>query len=103
MGFRRSSALILGAFLIVLGCARLPISCDSQTNVPAGPDLRRIREITEKAVVALNRGDIDTSVDLHTNDALVLAPNRPAAGKAAIRSSLERLLNAFTVEETRTI
>ncbi len=49
-------------------------------------DTEAIRKLTEEAVAALNRGDIEASLALQASDALVLAPLRPAeVGSVAIR------------------
>jgi uncharacterized protein (TIGR02246 family) len=63
-----------------------------------------IRRLTDEAVAALNRGDIEAGVALHASDAHVLAPLRPAeVGSAAIRASLASLFKQYSVRESRTL
>ena len=63
-----------------------------------------IRKLTNEAVAALNRGDIEASLALQASDAQVLAPLRPAeVGSAAIRASLVSLFKEYSVRESRTL
>jgi uncharacterized protein (TIGR02246 family) len=65
-------------------------------------DVEAIRRLTDEAVGALNRGDIEASLALQASDAVVLAPLRPAeVGRMAIRASLERLFERYSVCESR--
>ena len=74
-------------------------------NVPGETkEAEAIRRLTDEAVAALNRGDVEAGVALHTSDALVLAPLRPAEiGASAIRASLESLFKQYSVCESRTL
>jgi len=65
---------------------------------------KAIRQLTDDAVAALNRADVDASVALHASDAMVLAPLRPVeVGSEAIRASLESLFKEYLVCESRTL
>jgi len=67
-------------------------------------EVEAIRKLTDQAVAALNRGDVEASLALQASDALVLAPLRPAdVGSPAIRASLESLFKQYSVRETRTL
>ncbi|MGH9428894.1 MAG: YybH family protein, partial [Terriglobia bacterium] len=67
-------------------------------------EIEAIRKLTDEAVVALNRGDIEASLVLQASDAQVLAPLRPAeVGSLAIRGSLESLFRQYSVRESRTL
>ena len=74
-------------------------------NVPSETkEAEAIRRLTDEAVAALNRGDVEAGVALHASDAHVLAPLRPAEiGSAAIRASLESLFKQYSVCESRTL
>jgi len=67
-------------------------------------EVEAIRKLTDEAVAALNRGDVEASLALQASDAHVLAPLRPAeAGSLAIRASLESLFKQYSVCESRTL
>ena len=55
-------------------------------------------------MAAFNTSDVDTLVDLHTDDAVVLKPGKPPEiGRQVMRTSLERGFSMFRVKESRTI
>ena len=67
-------------------------------------EVEAIRKLTDEAVAALNRGDVEACLALQAVDAQVLAPLRPAeVGSAAIRASLESLFKDYSVRESRTL
>ena len=67
-------------------------------------EVEAIRKLTDEAVAALNRGDVEACLALQAVDAQVLAPLRPAeVGSAAIRAALESLFNEYSVRESRTL
>ena len=85
--------------------------CDLQQTGPATQvsgtgqgAAERIRRQVERAVAALNTGDVDTLAKLRTDDAVVLKPGGPPEkGKDEIRSNLEALFADWGVNESRTI
>ena len=113
---RRSTYLLLraGNPLVRLGLVltlALLQGCDLQQTGPATQvsgtgqgAAERIRRQVERAVAALNTGDVDTLAKLRTDDAVVLKPGGPPEkGKDEIRSNLEALFADWGVNESRTI
>ena len=94
---------VLASFLALVplfGCA----PGETPTTPSANTKTAGIRELVEQSVNALNAGDVDTLLALHTDDAVILKPHQPAEiGKPAMRSSLEALFQQFKVDETRSI
>jgi len=67
-------------------------------------EVEAIRKLTDEAVAALNRGDVEACLALQAVDAQVLAPLRTVdAGSEAIRASLESLFMEYSVRESRTL
>ena len=96
-------ALALGS-VPTLGCdprqteRATPVSNTGQAND------ERIRWQVERAVATLNTADVNTLVELRTNDTVVLKPGgAPERGKDEIRTNLETLFADWRVTESRTI
>jgi uncharacterized protein (TIGR02246 family) len=84
----------------------LALGCGSQPR-PAGStaeDDTRIRQAVDESVAALNASDVESLLDLHASDAVILRPGEePDIGKEAIRGSFEDLFRRMELEESRTI
>ena len=57
-------------------------------------DERAIRDVVETWMDATRRGDIDTVLDLMTDDVLFMTPGREPFGKAEFKANSEALRNA---------
>ncbi len=101
---------LLVALALVLGSA-LTLGCDPRQTKPGAQvsgtgqgDAEPIRRQVERAVAALNTGDVETLVNLRTDDAVVLKPGGPPEkGKDEIRTNLEALFSSWDINESRTI
>ena len=101
---------LLVALALVLGSA-LTQGCDPRQTKPGAQvsgtgqgDAEPIRRQVERAVAALNTGDVETLVNLRTDDAVVLKPGGPPEkGKDEIRTNLKALFSSWGVNESRTI
>ncbi len=93
----QSRPISLSVLLLLAACGAPP------TPDPVD-DEAGVRESVERAVAAFNTSDVDTLVDLHTDDAVVLKPGKPPEiGRQVMRTSLERVFSMFRVKESRTI
>ncbi len=65
------------------------------------PGVIAIEEALNQYAVALNTGDLELYLSLHTDDVVKMPPNAPATfGKEALRASTQPLLDDFTCEMT---
>ena len=86
------------------GCDRRQTEPAAQVSAAGRGGAERIRRQVERAVAALNTGDVDTLAELRTDDAVVLKPGGPPErGKDEIRRHLEALFAGWGVNESRTI
>jgi len=84
----------------------LYVACGSPAPKPAGDnrETQSVRAVLNEAIQAFNRGDVETYMAAHTDDAIVMAPGRrPQVGKEAIRTNVEKLFQTYNVRETRAI
>ncbi len=96
-------ALVFGSAL-TLGCDRRQTEPATQVSGAGQGDAKSIRRQVERAVAALNAADVETLVELRTNDAVVLKPGgAPERGKDEIRTNLEALFARWRVNESRTV
>ena len=84
------------------------MNCGANEQAPTAStedfDATSIRQLVQQSVTALNTADVETLLELHTDDAVILKPHqRPEVGKQVMRSSLEALFQRFEVEESRDI
>jgi len=106
MLLRRVTALILGILLapalVIAGCGGERAAGPS--DLPSQAALGAVGRAVDAATSALNNGDVEAFVALHTEDAVVLKPgDPPQTGLAAMRSSLQDLFETYGVEESRTV
>jgi len=85
------------ALLVVLG-----------TVLAAGPaadghrhDIAAINELMNQYAAAVNAGDLELYLSLHTDDVVKMPPNAPATfGQEALRASMEPIFDVFDCEMT---
>ena len=81
--------------LLLLCLAIVPLSgCEADEKPATAPaeevETAIIRELVEQSVTALNSGEVETLLALHTDDAVILKPHQPPEiGKEVMRASLE--------------
>jgi uncharacterized protein (TIGR02246 family) len=90
--------------LVLLLC--LTFSCQKGEEVAEEPavdveaDIAAMKKIQNEFRAALNAGDIDKLVSLHSDDAVRIPPNKPALiGKEAIRGDFQQFFDQFTQEQ----
>ena len=91
----------------VLLAVTLAGACSGKSGAEAArrsAEQEQIRLAVARAVEALNAGDVEAMVAMHTSDAVVLKPHaRPERGLEAIGASLAELVERFEIRESRTM
>jgi len=65
------------------------------------PDVIAIEKVLNQYAVAVNTGDLELYLSLHTDDVVKMPPNAPATfGKEELRANMEPLFDDFTCEMT---
>lgn len=68
------------------------------SNSPSGAE-EIISRLHEESNMALSRGDVDSVMEVYSDDVISMPPNQlPLEGKAAVRSMWENLLADFSVD-----
>jgi uncharacterized protein (TIGR02246 family) len=100
-----TGTLVLSAGLTMTGCTAADPDWHKQSSATSDDgEVKKLRTLLETAVNAFNLGDLETYMRLHTDDAIVLGPNRPAVvGRDAVRKSTQQLFERFRVDEKRTV
>lgn len=79
----------------------LLILTEHLTKADIEADIIAIEEVLNQYAVAVNTGDLDLFISIHTDDAVNMGPDAPATfGKEELRASLEPLFDNFTSEMT---
>ena len=95
--------LVALALVLTQGCERRQTDPTQVSDAGHG-DEASIRRQVDRAVAALNTADVETLVELRTDDAVILKPGGlPERGKDEIRTNLETLFEGWRVTESRTI
>jgi len=69
------------------------------TKADIEADIAAIEEVLNQYAVAVNTGDLDLFISIHTDDTVNMAPDAPATfGKQELRASLEPFFDNFTSE-----
>lgn len=85
-------------------CTYMGCGAPAEKPEAAAADTKAIRSTLEEALSAFNRGDLQTYMAFHANDAIVLAPGRPPdIGREPIQESARKLFEGYNVREIRSI
>jgi len=71
----------------------------TEEEVDVEADIAAINEFGNQYTLAMNTGDLDLYVSLHTDDIVKMGPGAPAAfGKEELRANMKPLFDNFTLE-----
>lgn len=98
------SGVVCLSFMLLPSCAPQPEQ-QAEPVVEEAPsteaDVEAIKAVNQQCLSAIKAGDLDTIVDLFTDDGVFMLPNEPTlTGKDAIKSRLQTDMDKFTFDES---
>ncbi len=94
----KKSNLLLSTIILAIALAMLSfaISCQKQDTEA---DIAAINEVGNQYALAMNTGDLELWLSLHTDDIVKMPPDTPATfGQEELRAGMKPLFDNFTFE-----